>query len=243
MNQLINEFLSFKQHNEGRSSRTIEVYRLALTRLIAFFDGRDPLRATKDELVVFAGVWLHKFGLTDPFSRRTHVAATREFFKWLLDQGHVSFNPAANLPYPKTGRKIPRVMTLSNAEKLMWAPDFNSFAGLRDASMLALLVGCGLRVSGLVDLNVSNVTEVDVNNEVRLVLKVREKGDKERRIPVPVEAAMLLRLYMTHEDLKQIDRLLPNGDEVLFVSVKNRRCTIDEYRGENRRLNRRAVLR
>lgn len=239
---LIEAFLGFKEHNAGRSARTVQVYRLALSRLVEFFAERDPLQGTYDELVVFTGIWLHKRGLTDPLSRRTHVAGVREFYKWLLDNKHIRANPAGSLPYPKVGRRIPRVMTLKNAEKLMWAPDFNTFEGVRDGAMLALLVGCGLRASGLVNLNVGNVVEDEVDGKVRLMLKVREKGSKERLMPVPPEADMLLRVYMAHEDLKSIDRSLANGDQVLFISTMNRTCLVTEYHGERRRLNRRAVL-
>lgn len=242
MDKLIEAFLEFKQHNAGRSERTVQVYRLALTRLIEFFGERDPLLATHDDLVVFSGIWLHRRGLTDPLSRRPHVAAVREFYKWLLDNRHIRGNPAVGVPYPKSGRKIPRVMTLKSAEKLMWAPDFSTFEGVRDSAMLGLLVGCGIRASGLVHLNVSNVIEGELDGKPRLILNVNEKGNKERRIPVPIEADMLLRVYMAHEDLNSIDRLLDNGDQVLFVSLRNRTITADKYRGERRRLNRRSVL-
>lgn len=242
MDRLIEAFLEFKQHNAGRSVRTVEVYRLAMSRLVEFFSGRDPLLATHDELVIFTGIWLHKRGLTDPLSRRPAIAAVREFFRWLLDNKHIRGNPAAGLPYPKVGRKLPRMTTKNNACLLLWAPDFNTFEGIRDGAMLGLLIGCGLRVSGLVSLNVSSVIEDMVNDQLRLMLRVIEKGNKERVLPVPHEAAMLLRLYMGHEELKGIDRLLPDGNQVLFVSMMNRTVTIDEYRGERRRLNRRAVL-
>lgn len=241
MNNLIESFLEFKQHNAGRSERTVQVYRLALTRLLEFFGDRDPLLATHDDLVVFSGIWLHRRGLTDPVSRRPHVAAIREFYGWLLDNKYIRGNPAVGVPYPKSGRKIPRVMTMKSAEKLMWAPDFNTFEGVRDAAMLGLLVGCGLRASGLVSLNVSNVIEAELDGQVRLNLKVTEKGSKERMIPIPIQADMLLRIYMGHEELFGIDRTLANGDQVLFVTTMNRTCTIDEYRGERRRMNRRSV--
>jgi site-specific recombinase XerD len=241
MLDLIESFLEFKQHNAGRSERTVQVYRLALQRLVKFFGERDPLLATHDDLAVFSGIWLHKQGLTDPLSRRPHVAAVREFYKWLLENNHVRGNPAVGVPYPKAGRKIPRVMTLKNAEKLMWAPDFSTFEGVRDGAMLGLMMGCGLRASGLVNLNVSNVIDDELDGKERLILKVREKGDKDRRMPVPVEADMLLRVYMAHDDLNGIDRTLKNGDQVLFVSTSNRTVTIDEYRGERRRMNRRSV--
>jgi site-specific recombinase XerD len=241
MDDLINSFLEFKQHNAGRSERTVQVYRLALNRLVEYFGDRDPLQATHDDLVVFSGIWLHKRGLTDPLSRRPHVAAIREFYSWLLNNKHIKGNPAAGVPYPKTGRKIPRVMTMASAEKMMWAPDFTTFEGVRDAAMLGLLIGCGLRASGLSMLNVSNVIEDELDGKVRLTLKVLEKGNKERLIPIPIQADMLLRIYMGHEDLAGIDRTLPDGDQVLFISTMNRTCTIDEYRGERRRMGRRSI--
>jgi len=241
MNDLIGAFLEFKRHNAGRSERTAEVYGLALGRLVAFFGERDPLRASHDELMLFSGAWLHKQGLR-PESRRTHVAAVREFYRWANEQGHVRGNPASGIPYPKVGRKLPRVMTMANAEKLMWAPDLSTFVGLRDATMLALLMGCGLRVSGLVRLNQGQVIQEAIDGHPRLVLRVVEKGEKERRIPVPLDADLLLRLYLEHPELSAIDRSLPSGDQVLFVSTRNRTCPPHEYSGERRRFNRRTVL-
>jgi len=241
MNGLIDDFLSFKQHNGGRSERTAQVYRLALERLVDFFGERDPLQAGHDELLLFTGAWLHKRGL-EPESRRTHVAAVREFYRWAKEQGHCRGNPAEGVPYPKRGRKLPRVMTLASAEKLMWAPDLSTFEGLRDATMMALLIGCGMRVSGLVRLNEGQIIQEVIDGRPRLVVKVIEKGEKERKLPVPPDADLLLRLYLEHPELEEVDRLLPNGDKVLFITTRNRMCQPHEYSGERRRFNRRTVL-
>lgn len=241
MDKWIDEFLEFKLHNKGRSERTVQVYKLALSRLHVFLGDKDPLKVTQDELLAFTGPWLHKHGLKDPASRRTHIAATREFYKWLHERSLTKVNMGQFIHYPQKAKKIPRVMTLSNAAKLMWEPNFERFEGVRDGAMLSLLAGCGLRVSGLVALNQSNVLQIEVDKEPRLALKVIEKGNKERVMPIPKEADLMLRLYLEHEELKEIDRRLPNGDQVLFVSTMNRMVTVDEYRGENRRLNRRAV--
>lgn len=238
---LIDRFLDFKLHNKGRSERTVEVYGLALRRLVEFFGDRDPLLATHDDLVLFTGIWLHKRGI-EAVSRRTHVAAVREFYRWLLEQRLIVGNPAGGVPYPRTGRKIPRVMTLANAEKLMWGPDFNTFNGVRDGAMLGVLIGCGLRVSGLVRLNESNLIHEVIDARPRLVLRVTEKGEKQRKLPIPPEADILLRVYLEHPELKEIDRALPGGDQVLFVSTRNRMVPAHEYRGELRRMNRSAVL-
>ncbi|WP_176752763.1 tyrosine-type recombinase/integrase [Nitrosospira sp. Nsp1] len=242
MADLIESFLEFKQRNAGRSDRTIHAYRLALTRMAAYFVDQDLLRITQDELLAFTGPYLHKMGLRDPVSRRPHVAAVRGFYSWLASTKRIRSNPAENLPYPDRGRRIPRVMTLGSAAKLMWEPDFNTFAGVRDGAILALLVGCGLRVSGLVALNESNIIQDEIDGKVRMLIKVVEKGDKERKLTIPPEADLLLRLYLDHAELKQVNRRLPDGDQVLFVSLMNRTVTPDQYHGEARRLNRRAVL-
>ncbi len=240
----IEKFLEFKRMNRGRSERTAQVYRLALTRLHEFLEEqkRPWLEATHDDLLVFTGIWLHRKGLKDPLSRRPMVSAVREFYRWAATRQLVANSPAAALPYPRAGRKLPRVMTLASAEKLMWAPDFATFEGVRDGAILALLIGCGLRVTGLVSLNQGQILSEVIDKRPRLVLNVIEKGNKQRRLPVPDQADLLLRLYLEHPDLKEIDRLLPNGDQVLFVSVRNRLVPEHEYRGENRRLRRNAIL-
>lgn len=234
---LIETFLSWKEHNQGRAARTTAIYRCHLLDLAEYFlaIGKDPLTASKDELEVFAGIYLHKKGLV-PMSRRCAVAAIRGFFKWANDRGHISDNAALYLPYPKTGRKLPVPLSLESAEKLMWAPDLTTFKGIRDAAIMGLLIGCGMRISGLVALNESSLVWVGDDGHETLVVKVIEKGKKERLVPVPAEARLLLRAYLGHEGLDEIDRTLPDGDKVLFVSTRNRTISADKYHGEARRI-------
>ena len=240
INSLIESFLSYKRHNKGRTDRTIQAYGDILLRLVDYFAERDPLWATHDDLVVFSGIWLHKRGV-GPVGRRPYVSAVREFYKWAHQNGHIPYNPAEDLPSPSAGRKIPRLITLENAERLMWGPDFSTFEGVRDGAILAVFIGCGLRAKGLVNLDEGNISHAEVNKRLRMVLKVNEKGDKERLLPVPEEAEMLLRVYLEHPDLKAIDRTLPNGDQVLFISTMNRNCPPHEYIGERRRLSTWAI--
>lgn len=239
----VEAFLSFKVHNKGRSQHTVQIYRRALGRLEAFLlEMERPWRdACHEDLVIFTGLWLHRRGLKDPLSRRTHIAAVREFYKWAWQRGLVGSWAAEHVPYPEVGRRIPAVMSLASAEKLMWAPDFETFEGVRDAAILGVLIGCGPRVSGVVGLNESHVVRTVVDGHPRMVLKVSEKGKKERLLPVPEQAALLLGIYLEHPALAEIDRALPDGDKVLFVNLKNRTIPEHEYRGEHRRLRRRAI--
>lgn len=240
MNELIKKYTQWKIFNEGSSERTGELYAAGLAKLEAFLDGRAITAASADDLELFGGIWLHKQGVMAP-GRRPYIAAVRDFFKWLQANRHIAVNPAVNLAYPKTGRKLPVVMSLANAEKIMWAPDFSTLAGVRDAAILSLLIGCGMRRDGITSLNESDLVQTDFKNEVRFVLNVREKGDKDRSLPVPREADMVLRLYLEHPDLQRIDRNLKNGDKVLFVSLNNMMVPKHEYIGEKRRMAPKAV--
>lgn len=233
--ELIEAFLGFKRHNQGRSERTCDIYGFALARLREFLSGRPLASATAEDLDLFTGLWLHRQGVV-ALSRRPYVAAVREFFAWARKQEHVGANPAARVTYPRHGRKLPSVISLANAERLMWAPDFSTFVGVRDGAIIGILLGCGLRVSGLTRLNQSAIANHEIDGSMRMVLKVSEKGDVDRILPVPAEAEMMLRIYLEHDELRQIDRTLPDGDQVLFVSVQNRMCPPHEYIGERRRM-------
>lgn len=241
MSDLVEGFLEYKRHNRGRSERTVQIYRRALDLMVECVGQKDLKSISQDELVAFTGPWLAKRGIIAQ-SRRPYVAAVRQFYQWLYMRREIERNPSTGVPYPQSGQKLPRTISLANTESLMWAPDFNTFEGVRDGAMMALLVGCGIRVSGLVKLNVSDVIDELVNEQPRLFIRVIEKGDRERLVPVPAEADLQLRIYMEHPDLKEIDRELPGGDKVLFVSLRNRSCPPVDYRGARRRMRRAAVF-
>lgn len=213
----VQKWTEFMRHSRGRSARTVRAYSDALDKLGEFLGERDFRTVTVDDLTAFTGIWLHKHGLVG-VSRRPIIAAVRGFYRWLADQGVIPVNPAAEVTYPKTGLKLPRVMTLSNAERLIWAPDFHTFKGVRDAAMLALMMGCGLRVNDVVSLNTSQLLTIDYQGERRMAVRPVSKGNRERTVPVPREAELTVRLYLEHEGLEAIDRRLENGDDVLFVS-------------------------
>lgn len=242
MSSPIDRFIDYKRHQQGLAPRTIAAYKLALGRLYEHCGeiGLDPLAVGQGVLEVFTGVWLHKRGV-GRMGRRVYIASVRQFYAWLYQLREIPANPSLFLAYPSAGRSLPRMIALDHAEQLMWAPDFSTFRGVRDGAMLSLLLGCGLRVGGLVALNENNLQNYRHEEGVRLQLHVREKGDRERKLPVPKEAEMLLRVYLEHPGLTKIDRYLPDGNQVLFVSLTNTRCGPHEYSGERRRISAWAV--
>ncbi|WP_109341095.1 tyrosine-type recombinase/integrase [Saliniradius amylolyticus] len=236
---VVHRWLDYKLMNEGKSARTVDKYAGYLLRLQNYLD-KPLLEAERDDLVNFTGLHLHSEGFK-PRSRRAVVAAVRGFYAWCLKNQHISQDPARDLEYPKSGQRLPTSMSLSHAEKLLMQPDIATFTGVRDAAILALMMGCGFRMGGITALNDSNLIWYKHQDKDRLAIRVIEKGDKERVIPVPVEAMLLLQAYLGHRELHDIDRLLENGDRVLFVSTGNRLVPACDYRGEERRLSARSI--
>ncbi len=233
--ELLENWLSFKQANEGRSLATVNKYRVWIGRLITWLGSTDLLAASADQLKEFTGMHLYRQKMT-PSSRRVAVAAVKGFYSWCAAEKQLPADPAAALPYPAIGRGLPKAMGLHNAERLLMAPDLSTFTGLRDAAMLSLLMGTGLRLSGLCSLNRSNLVTYVHKNVTRMALRVTEKGGHVRIVPVPTEAMILLQAYLGHPELQEIDTAIDGGDHVLLVSLKNRCVPECDYRGEARRL-------
>ncbi|MEI8634744.1 tyrosine-type recombinase/integrase [Vibrio sp. PP-XX7] len=237
--KLIDQFLTWKQENENCSAGTIKKYRCFLNRLAVFLNG-DFQGASLKTLEQFSGGWLHRQSYSAA-SRKVAVAAVRGFYAYLTQRHLVKSNSASGLVYPKIGRRLPRFMALKSAEALLLQPDLDTFSGLRDSAMLALLMGCGFRVDGVCSLNESQLIWYHCGETNRLAIRVIEKGDRERLVPVPLEAMLLLQAYLGHPELQMIDRLLQNGDQVLFVNLRNRHVPVWEHCGELRRISSRAV--
>jgi len=242
LNPLVDDWLVFKEISEGRAASTVKKYRGYIVRLDAFLLERSLtlLDANKDLLEEFTGLFLHREDLS-PSSRKAVVAAVKGLYEWFTENGHIPANPAIKLVYPKIGRKLPTVMGLHNAERLLMEPDIATFLGLRDATMIALLLACGMRVSGLCKLNESSLYWFKHQGVDRLAVKVVEKGGHERIIPADNSAMLLVRAYLGHSELHNIDRVTEKGELVLFVSVRNRSIPEHEYRGESRRLSQNGV--
>lgn len=236
----IEAYSDYLLHNRGRAEITAHKYCGYLRRLQKNLAPKSILLADRAEVDYFAGLQSHKDGLS-PRSRRQLVAAMRGFFTWAARSNLIGSNPAIDLPYPRAGQKLPTALSLQYAERILMAPDLNTFIGVRDAAILALLIGCGPRVSGLCALNEGDLIFEQIEGRDWLVIRLREKGKKERLVPVPHEARLLLLAYLGHPDLHAIDRLLPSGDRVLFVSTRNQGVLEHDYFGERRRLHPRSV--
>ena len=241
---LLSSFVDHLTFDKNLAEGTIDSYQHFLHDLARFLEKRDSdyLAATADLLVEFTGSFAHKQGVSRS-SRRPMVAAVRGLFRWLRDKQYRENNPAKKLEYPKVGRPLPVPMSLSSIEKIFFVIDFSELRGLRDAAMIALMVDTGIRLSGLTGLNKSSLVSHDIKGDRRISIRVLEKGKKERIVPLTNYSLVYLSTYLHSRELAEIDRLLPDGDEVIFVSLRNRHLDAHEFVGEARRISNRSVER
>jgi integrase/recombinase XerD len=167
--------------------RTVEAYRRDLEALAGWL-GRPPASVKTEELERYLAE-LRAAGLSAATIAR-RVASVRSFFRHLVLIGAVDANPAAELELPRRTRRLPRALSLSEAERLIEAAAGTSPRALRDHALVELLYGAGLRVSEAVGLD---KTGVDLDQ--RLVRTVG-KGGKERVVPVGRKAVDALQRYL-----------------------------------------------
>jgi integrase/recombinase XerD len=170
-----------------RAARTVEAYRSDLVKLRDRL-GHSPARATTEELQEWVGAMREDGLAATTISRR--VAAVRSFFRHQQLLGARTDNPAAELDLPKRTRTLPRTLSPAEVERLIDAAIGTAPRSLRDAALVELLYGAGLRVSEAVGLEKSGV-----DLEQRLVRCIG-KGNKERVVPVGRPAVEALRRYL-----------------------------------------------
>lgn len=190
MDLYVDQFLNHLLVEKGLSENTLSSYSGDLSRYITFLQksGIKSLAETDETAVLKHLIDLRNEGL-GPRSRARHLVALRGFYRYLLQEKIIPRDPTAVIDLPKSGLKLPNVLSLPDIEKLIAAPDSGKHRGIRDAAMLELLYAAGLRVSELVSLKVQ-----DLNLEAGYI-RIFGKGSKERVVPIGRHAVDKLTAY------------------------------------------------
>ncbi len=208
---LIADFLDAIWMEKGLSANTQESYRRDLSQFAIWLAGRGGGVMSADAALIQD--YLND-RLQAQLSSRTaarFLSCLRGFYRYLLRENRLSENPLVLIDNPKLSPSLPKSLTEADVEALLAAPDIDDPIGLRDRTMLEVLYACGLRVSELVGLTMSQV------NLRQNVIRVLGKGSKERLIPMGEEAAMWLQKYFREARPVLLNNL---PDEVVFPSVR-----------------------
>jgi integrase/recombinase XerD len=183
-------FLDYARVEKGLASNSIASYRSDLLKFTAFLSHRSVAldTAKRDDIRDFLAE-LGQKGLTAR-SRARHLVSVRNFFRFLLKDGRVRNDAAAEIDLPQVGHSLPHHLAEGEVDTLLAQPDSSTATGLRDKAMLELLYATGLRVSELVSLCWE---DFDLNLGI---LRCVGKGSKERLIPVGKSALKAVEAYV-----------------------------------------------
>jgi len=176
---------------KGLSDHTLDAYRRDLRQFDAFLGGEPGaslLRATREQLQRYLGARLADG--QSPRSTARVMSCLRGFYRYQLREGRLTVDPTLDVDSPRLGRPLPKSLSEADVDRLLAAPDLDDPLGFRDRTMLELLYACGLRVSELTTLQLS---QVSLNQGV---LRVFGKGSKERLVPMGEPALRMLQRYL-----------------------------------------------
>ena len=216
MPDVIDRFIDGLWLERGLSENTLAAYRRDVAQYHEWLvtDGGDLLAADAAQLQLFLGKRLSAG--TSPRSTARFLSSLRSFYRWALRENLITEDPSLRIESPKQGKPLPKSLSESDVEKLFEMPDLDRVVEFRDRTMLELLYACGLRVSELVGLTMS---QVSLNQGV---IRVMGKGSKERLVPMGEEALLWLQRYTRGP---RVDLLQGRPSDVLFPSNRGTAMT------------------
>lgn len=217
---LIKGFSSYMLLERSFSKHSIEAYLRDVSKLAEYTiqekANKNPLLITTDDLHDFIQYYA-KIGL-EASSQARLLSGLRAFFKFLLLENLIEDDPSDLLEGPKMQRKIPDVLTIQELESVLGAVDLSHPQGQRNRAILETLYSCGLRVSELIGLQLSNYYP-DIG-----YVRVIGKNDKERVIPIGAEAIKQINFYIdtVRNHIPKIDG---SSEDILFLNRRGKKLT------------------
>jgi integrase/recombinase XerD len=210
-NSTFKGFKSYLILERSLSANTIEAYLRDVEKLYQYTEsvgGKSPDSVDTTDLKNFI-IWVNELGMLATTQARV-LSGIKAFYKFMILENLINKDPSSLLESPKLSRKLPDTLSILDINKLIAAIDLSEPQGMRNKAMLEVLYGCGLRVSELTNLKLSNLSlSVDF-------IKVTGKGDKERLVPIGSEAIKYLSIYINehrvHLDIK------PGKEDYVFLN-------------------------
>ena len=216
MNTYVKEYTSFMTDIRHKSLNTVESYKRDVTQYISYLDGTGvtDISSTTKTTVLSYLLYLQKEGRASSTVSRT-LASLRSYYLFMMQNGVVKSNPTSNLEAPHVEKKIPKILSGEEVELLLEQPKNCDNKGIRDKAMLELLYATGIRVSELINLDVS-----DVNVPMSFVRC--KGGKKERIIPMGHQAKDALENYLNNVRKYMVK---DENETALFVNCSGARLS------------------
>lgn len=209
--QIIKKYQQYLKLEKSLSKNTLDAYMTDLSKLLNFLQAENTgvLDVCLNDLERFSA-GLHDIGI-HPRSQARIISGIKSFFHFLIMADYIEADPSELLEGPKIGFKIPEVLTIEEIDTIISAIDLSKNEGQRNRAMLETLYSCGLRVSELTNLKLSDLYFDEG------FIKVEGKGSKQRLVPISPRAINEIKLYIP--DRNQIE-VKKGHEDFVFVSQR-----------------------
>ena len=207
--KILVKYRQYLKLEKSLSDNTVDAYLTDLDKLLAYLtlENINILDVRLENLEDFSA-GLHDIGI-HPRSQARILSGIRSFYRFLIMEDYLESDPTELLESPQTGFKLPEVMTVEEIDLLIGSIDRGTKEGQRNRAILETLYSCGLRVSELCNLKLSELYFEEG------FIKVEGKGSKQRLVPISPRAIKEIRLYFTDRNLMKIK---PGFEDFVFIS-------------------------
>jgi integrase/recombinase XerD len=215
----IKGFQAYLKLERSLSANSIEAYSRDMEKLYQFAEAQtnklNPEQITLADLRRFI-TWVNELGMI-PSSQARILSGIKAFYKYLLMEDMIKVNPSELLESPKIQRKLPDTLSYDDINKLIDAIDLSKTEGPRNKAIMEVLYGCGLRVSELTELKLSNLY-LDIE-----FIKVFGKGSKERLVPIGGSAIKALKIWI--EQVRVHVPIKKGEEDLVFLNRRGTRLS------------------
>lgn len=190
MEVFLKEYLAILKLEKNLSDNTIASYKNDITTFISYLKDdniADPSEINQQHLSSFFKSLKEMAGSTVA----RYYSSLKGFFNYLFKSRYIKENPVEKIPPPKLSKKLPQVLSVNEVEAILSKPDEENTLGLRDKSILEVFYACGIRISELINIKVSDLFFEDE------IVRVFGKGSKERLVPIGSSAVKSVKNYLT----------------------------------------------
>ncbi|MBA7586620.1 Tyrosine recombinase XerD [subsurface metagenome] len=218
-NKNIYNFEIFLKLEKSLSPNSVSAYIHDIHMLTQYLEAahieKEPAEIELSDLRKFVQ-WISKLGVT-PRTQARVISGIKAFFLFLMIEEIIEVNPTTLLETPKIGKKLPVVLSVEEIDRLLAAIDLSKPEGQRNKAMIETLYSCGLRVTELINLKISNMYP-DLG-----FIRVVGKGNKERLIPISPKALKEINLY--YQDRRRLPNIENSDGNIVFLNRRGKRLT------------------
>jgi integrase/recombinase XerD len=216
--QALKDYLSYLRIERGLSENSISNYALDIKKLITWLDDskiHTTAIAIKPEVIQEFIYTIAKE--VNPRSQSRIISGLKGFFNYLIFENYRETNPLELIESPKIGRKLPDTLAVEEIDQLIKAIDLSSAQGERNRAILETLYGCGLRVSELTSLKISDLFFKEG------FIKITGKGDKQRFVPIGDTTIKYIEIY--RKEVRVHQKIPPKAQDTLFLNRRGNQLT------------------